>query len=417
MLTLVQTLLSDDERAILDAVEAARLATGADAYLVGGALRDALMGIPIGDLDFTVVGDAIAFARALQSAHGGSLTVHEKFRTATWAHRNMHTDFTTARSEEYPQPAMLPIVTPTGMPDDLRRRDFTIDAMALRLRDSALLDPYDGHGDARNRLLRALHPRSFVDDPTRLLRGARYTARFGLAVEPQTRAWMDAGLPHVNALSGERVKYDLELIFDETAPETALNHLSEWGFFGALGIAVPPPDALTQRFTRARERLGSDEWNLAAMPFTAANIRRAMGWAALLYHMGQMSASRWLELIPFTADIRDALLALGALSTLSAATFNAPASQQSALLHAFSGLALLLEWLFESDAHKRSALHAEWHIWRPLQLHTSGDDLRARGLPPGPRYSELLARLRAAWLDGEVHNADEERALLDQILR
>jgi tRNA nucleotidyltransferase (CCA-adding enzyme) len=372
------------------------------------------MGQPIGDLDFVVEGDAIAFARALQRQYGGALQAYEKFRTATWLSHGLYTDIATARRETYPRPAVLPSITPSDIEQDLLRRDFTVNAMALGLHDEALLDPLGGQNDLQSRLLRALHPRSFIDDPTRMLRGARYAARFNFAVEPQTRQWMTAGLAYVKDLTGERVKYDMELTLDLPRPEDALSLLSQWGVFQSMAVAVPSREQLQARFTRMRDHWQT--WDTASLDLSEQQILRAIGWGALMYHLGQMSVSRWVDLIPYTAEVRDALVSLGVLSTLSSAMFAGKPSAQSALLNPFSGLALLIGWLFDPDPHKRQAMYDEWHTWRAVQPVTTGDDLRARGLPPGPRYREVLARLRNAWLDGEIRSPEEEQVLLDQLL-
>ncbi|MCL5999577.1 MAG: CCA tRNA nucleotidyltransferase [Chloroflexi bacterium] len=409
--------LASEQHEVFDAVRAFAQREGVNAYLVGGAVRDWLMGLPIGDLDFVVEADAIAFTQALQRHYSGALQAYDKFRTATWLSHGLHNDIATARSETYAHPAVLPSVTPAGITQDLLRRDFTINAIALRLYDETLLDPLGGQADLHNRLLRALHARSFIDDPTRMLRAARYAARFGFTLDAQTRQWLEAGLPYVKDLSGERVKYDIELILDIPRPEDALSLLNEWGMFQSIGIVVPAREQLQQRYARAREQIQSGAWDMASLRLPAQQIIRAIGWGALIYNLGQMSASRWVDLIPFPAEVRDALVSRGVLSTLSPALFGGRPSAHSALLGVFSGLALLIGWLFDADDRKRRAMYDEWHTWRAVQPVTSGDDLRNRGLPPGPRYRQLLARLRDAWLDGEVHSPDEEHALLDRLLQ
>lgn len=409
-------LLSPAQQQVLEAVRAIAEHEAVPAYLVGGAVRDWLLGRRIDDLDFAVEGDAIAFTRALARARGGAMHAHERFRTATWVAQGQAVDVVTARAETYERPAALPRVTPATITEDLLRRDFSVDALALALRDYRLIDVCDGQGDLRRRLIRALHARSFIDDPTRIFRAARYAARLDFAVESETRAWIERGLPHVGALSGERVRYDMELIFVEQQPARPLALLRAWGVFRAVGIAVPEDDALTARFARLAEALAGDEWDTGSLGMAVDELRRAAGWGALVYNLGQMSVSRWIDWIPFTAETRDALVSLGALSTLSADAFRAPPSRQSALLSAFSGLALWLGWLFERDPRKREAMRAEWHVWRRARPRTTGDDLKARGVPPGPRYGQVLGRLRDAWLDGEVSTPDEEDRLLKALL-
>ena len=273
-------LLTSPQRAILYAILHTAAERGASVYLVGGAVRDWLLGLPaIDDLDFVIEGDAIALADQLHRRHGGEINAYAKFGTATWQHDGVTVDLATARREEYPRPAALPIVFPSDLPTDLRRRDFTINAIALNLQDGALIDPLGGREDLRQGVMRVIHPHSFIDDPTRMLRGARYAARFDFHLEPETQAALAAGLPYLRALSGERMKYDLELIFEERAPEGALQRLRAWGCFQAIGIPVPDDDQLAWRFGRAREallardrkstRLNSSHKDTSRMPSSA----------------------------------------------------------------------------------------------------------------------------------------------------
>ncbi|MCS6773511.1 MAG: CCA tRNA nucleotidyltransferase [Thermoflexales bacterium] len=411
--------LSPLQQRVLRAIQLAADDLAIPVYLVGGAVRDWLLGVPaIDDLDFVVEGNALTLAETLRAREGGAAHAYPRFGTATWFLDGAAVDIAAARKETYPHPASLPVVSPTDLETDLHRRDFTVNAMALRLRDAALIDPLSGQRDLAARSLRALHPNSFVDDPTRLLRGARYAARLGFSLAPETQGWMAAGLPYLRALSGERVKYDLELIFEEPTAAQALSLLSEWGAFRTLGIPVPDAAALQQRFEAIQSILeDSETWQPAALGLRSrVELRHALGWGALTYNLGQLGTSRWVSWIPFTHVVRDALVSLGALSSLSAGLFvGARASQQSELLSPFSGLALCIGYAFERNPLKREAMRHEWTVWRHVRPALNGDDLRQLGLPPGPQYARLLKQLRQARLDGEVHSPEEERELIKRI--
>jgi tRNA nucleotidyltransferase (CCA-adding enzyme) len=413
----ISSLLQPAQRDLFDVIRTASEELSTPVYVVGGAVRDWLLGLDaIDDLDFVVEGDAIAFAHALRARRGGEVREYTKFGTATWHSESASVDLAMARSETYAHPAALPAVSPAKLEVDLRRRDFTINAMAMRLTDGAVIDPLGGLTDLRSGVMRVIHARSFVDDPTRMLRGARYAARFDFSLAPETDASMAAGLPHFRALSGERVKYDLELIFENHAPERALARLGSWGVFRAAGIPIPEPGALFERFAQARETLRENEWVLGSLGMSGRDLVRAIGWGALTYNIGQLAVSRWTDWIPFEHHVRDALVSLGALSTLSSATFRARRSRQSELLHEFSGLALFLGHLFDHSVLKRKAMVCEWKDWRWVKPVTSGEDLLALGLPPGPAYAKLLTRLRQAWLDDEVKSYADEQALLTKLM-
>jgi tRNA nucleotidyltransferase (CCA-adding enzyme) len=413
----IRSILSPEQASVLDVIARAADARGLGAFLVGGAVRDWLLGARgVDDLDITVEGDAGAFAEALASEHGGDVQTHARFNTARWTFGGVPVDLTTSRAERYAHPGALPQVEPAPIAVDLQRRDFSINAIALRLIDGALLDPFDGRADLSARRMRALHARSFIDDPTRILRAARYAARLGFTADDETRGWIDAGLTHLRALSGERVKYDLELIFCDAAPARALADLADWGAFRALGIPTPDADALAARFERIAQVLGSDELDSGALDRDGEALLHAAGWGALTYNQGQLPITRWLELAPFDAQLRDALTESGLLSTLTPKILQTRTSEQSAALSHFGLLALFLGYLFDGHAVKRRAFNCEWKDWRWVRPATTGDDLKQLGLSPGPRYKTLLDTLRSAWLDGDVASLEQERALLQRLI-
>ena len=399
---------------MLGTVQAAAQRINMQTALVGGAVRDGMLGQPVDDLDFVVQGDAPTLVRALAQAGGGQVLVHDHFRTASWSVDTQVYDFATARTERYSLPGSLPIITPSSIHDDLRRRDFSINAMAMLLEDGSILDPFNGKLDLQARRIRALHEKSFVDDPTRIFRAARYAARFNFALDAPTRTWIGAGVEHIRKLSGERVKCDLELIFDETTDTAAiaLNSLVDWEVFKQLAIPAPTTDAIHTRIHNAAQRVASGDWRSRTQTVTSTLHSHAIGWGTLIYNMGQLAIRRWIDWLPLPIHLRDALISLGALSIINRAMFTGKPSSQSALLKDFSELALFIGWLFDPDPHKRQAMHNEWHLWRPIKPLITGDDLRAAGLTPGPAYATILAALRAAWIDGDITTAATEATLL-----
>jgi tRNA nucleotidyltransferase (CCA-adding enzyme) len=193
-------------------------------YLVGGAVRDLLLGDPVVDIDLAVEGDGPRAARELAARLDGDVSPHERFGTATVRAGTLAFDLAATRSETYPEPGALPVVAPASLSEDLGRRDFAINAMAAALQGDELghlLDPHGGCADLDARVVRVLHDRSFVDDPTRLLRAARYEVRLDFRMDEPTEelAREAARRKALATVSGPRIRDELlDLLAEHAAP-------------------------------------------------------------------------------------------------------------------------------------------------------------------------------------------------------
>jgi tRNA nucleotidyltransferase (CCA-adding enzyme) len=355
-----------EEHPELDAV---RDAAGSNpVFLVGGAVRDLLLGRKRADVDLVVIGDAASLAAGL----GAEAVEHERFATAK-AHLDGHeVDIASAREEAYARPGALPDVSPAGtIEDDLRRRDFTINAMALPLRGEAeLVDPLGGRRDLEAGLLRVLHERSFEDDPTRALRAARYAARFGFELAPETERLLRAA--DLETVSFDRQEAELlRLAGEPTAPE-AYRLLASWNLIelreGGLELA-----------RRVGELLELPLWKLRA------ERNRAVHAAATE--------------------------APGGEEELAAARPSRP-SEAVALALAYSAVEMVLA----------RASGAEWlddylERWSEVELEIGGDDLIAAGVTEGPAVGRGLAEAKRRKLDGEISGREQELGVALEIAR
>lgn len=204
------------------------------AYLVGGYVRDSTLGRESIDIDVVVEGDGVNAARQLNLKIKGTLTSHDEFGTASISINGCRVDLASARTEKYPSPAHLPHVYPSTIVEDLNRRDFTINAIAMSISKEnfgEIFDPFNGMSDIKKKLVRILHRNSFVDDPTRIFRALRYKNRFGFKLEDETERQMRQALRDgmVQKLSGQRVLNELALILDETSYPAIVNDLCNYG--------------------------------------------------------------------------------------------------------------------------------------------------------------------------------------------
>lgn len=206
------------------------------AYLVGGYVRDSTLGRESVDFDIVVEGDGIRIARQLNSKLKGKLTSHAEFGTASICINSHRVDLASARAEKYTSPARLPHVYPSTIVEDLNRRDFTINAIAMSISKEnfgEIFDPFEGLSDIKKKLIRILHKQSFMDDPTRIFRALRYKNRFGFKMEDDTERLMQEAIRKgmVERLTGQRVLNELQLIFaEDTYPDT-IEDLAYYGVF------------------------------------------------------------------------------------------------------------------------------------------------------------------------------------------
>ena len=344
-------------------------------YLVGGAVRDLLLGRARADLDLVVEGEAAALASAL----GGAAVSHDRFATATVSLDGVELDLASARAETYPRPGALPEVRPSTLADDLARRDFTINAMAIPLhRDAELIDPHAGRPDLERGLLRVLHERSFADDPTRAVRAARYAARFGFTVEPETEQLLREA--DLSTVSEDRVEAELIKLSAEPRARAGFELLAGWGQVSLAGGAGPLIDAVAA---------------LLARPPWEGTVDRALAVHAAATNRAPGAAGRLRDLL---ASARE----------LAAASPQRP-SEAVDLARVHSEIELVLA----------RALGAEWldHYlseWSAVRLEIGGEDLLSAGIPEGPALGRGLDEALRRKLDGEVSGREEElRVALD----
>ena len=405
--------LPADTRALLASIGRCAAARGAHAFLVGGMVRDLWRDREgtSADLDVVVEGDGPAVARDLARELGGAVREHRRFLTASVeAPRVGRIDVATARSERYESRGTLPRVMPAGIDADLRRRDFTINAMAIELDSDlfGLLDPLGGRADLARRRLRVLHPLSYVEDPTRLFRAARYATRFGFAPDAATARAQALALRLVPyaALSGARIVAELERILVEPRADQTLARLGRSGAFRLLDPRYRFT-AVTSRFVTelpgalawARQRrLGVEPVELGALALTGDQSPRI--------------ASAALERLAFAGERLNHLRqALGEgrarLARLSAASVP---SARARLLRELHPVVLAWLWLV-GDGAARAAL--DWYLGLDRALVAlSGDEVITLGVPRGPAVAGVLAELRDGRLDGRITDRATE---IDQV--
>jgi len=379
-------------------------------YLVGGVVRDMFLDQTIREVDLVLEGDAVSFARSLVKKMGGELLVHSKFGTCTWTINGMSVDLVTARKEAYTSPGVLPTIEPASITDDLNRRDFTINAMALRLDGGhfgKLIDVLDGKSDIERGMIRVLHPKSFVDDPTRMFRAIRYAGRYQFRIEDQTQKLFNSEAMNVLAsISGERIRHEFDLIFEESNATSMLDELRS--ILPAIDGRLTAADPINLRVIHDEPREGMGEFTVPDL----LTFRQTLGWVLYFVHMDPSSLDPIMQRLAFPSILSDAVRSASSLLGELPTYKTWKPSEWTFHLDDVPALSIYAVWLLKNE----SALLDYLTQWQFIKPHTDGVELKRRGLEPGPRFGEILHQLRAAWLDGDLKTYEDEEKLLEKLI-
>jgi tRNA nucleotidyltransferase (CCA-adding enzyme) len=405
--------------------EAGRLADRLEVslFVVGGCVRDLLLGIDNFDLDLVVEGDGIAFARQLAAMTQARVTIHERFGTAVvLLPDGFKLDVATARTEYYEYPTALPTVEQSSIKKDLYRRDFTINALAVRLNGKGfgdLLDFYGGQRDLNEKVVRVLHGLSFIEDPTRVFRAIRFEVRFGFHLGRDTVALIGGAVKMnlFHRLSGHRLLEELKLLFSERESTQAIRRLAELDLLRFIHPKLQWSDRLQRLFTAIEEAV---DW------YRLLFLDRTMEvW--LVYMMGllevlpERAVTDVLKRFPFSESEAATLRASRAAGhTVMRQLVKRPPLKPAEVYRLLSGLSdetlvgLMAKSKGESAKRQISAYFTTFRHVKPV---LSGSDLKAMGIKPGPEFKRILVRLLDARLNGEVKTESEERALATRLAK
>lgn len=409
---------------------------GVNVFAVGGFVRDVLLSRPAGkfdDVDLVVEGNGIVFATALAKELGGRVREHRAFMTALIIYqdsegREQRLDVATARLEYYEYPAALPTVELSSIKMDLFRRDFTINAMALRLNSTSfgsLVDFFGGQGDIQRKTIRVLHALSFVEDPTRIIRAVRFEQRYGFHISIQGEKLIRNALSLnlVRRLSGSRILHELNLIFGEGNPPVCLARLDSLGVLAGIHPALA--------LTRERKEL-------------LEGLREVIDWYRMLYFQEEPSLSNMyllalcsgetqesteeiLERFGLVQTVSHNLLALrGSIYTKNnqivawekerRKTGTALISRFCALLAPLPLDGILYLMARTPDEDIRGAVSQYIYKWRQIKADITGEDLKKLGLAPGPCYGDIMRKILAAKLDGHAPTRESQIDLARELV-
>ena len=391
---------------------AGKAAAGLDekVYLVGGVVRDLLLGRTNLDLDLVAEQDAIKLADEIAKVKGGKVIAHSRFNTAKIRWSKWSVDIATARSESYAKPGVLPAVQCGGsIENDLMRRDFTINAMAVYLEPQnygEVIDLYRGREDLERGKIRVLHDYSFRDDATRIWRAVRYEQRLDFRIESHTLELLKRDIAYLDTISGDRIRHELELCLEEEIPEKALLRANALGVLARICPGLEMDELIGKKFARARGMM---------QPYCPP---AELYLAFLVYRLSQDDLEDLISYLKFSNTVaqtlRDTLNLENQLSSL-ASPEPIPSRVYNAL-HPYSPNAVLANLIISDHQLIRQRIEQYLNQLRYVRVALTGNDLLQEGVAPGPQIKEVMELLRTARLDGKVSTKDEELRMVKEIV-
>ena len=390
------------------------------AYLVGGFVRDLILGVNNFDLDIVIEGDGVSLAQDFADALGVKITAHRQFGTATvFTGPRLKVDFSSSRQEYYPSPAHLPLVKAGTLKDDLFRRDFTINAMAIDLKHGSLVDYFGGLDDLRHKVIRVLHPLSFIDDPTRILRAVRFEQRYNFKIEPKSLRLLKEAL-RMNLLMRvhpHRTRDDLILMLKEKDPIREIKRIEKLAGFDFISakLKVGPKtyaflealkneiDYFHKNYT---ERRPLDTWVIYLIGLLESLDVKTTGKVCAKFGLRKGEEKRLLSYKQVRSH-----------SIIDLSKVKVKPSRIFSLLEPLSYETILaFRAKYKNPVFKRN-IKDFLDIYNGMRIFVSGNDLRGLGVLPGPRYQKIFTQVLRAKLNGQVKTKEEELALIKQLLR
>ncbi|MFN2215315.1 MAG: CBS domain-containing protein [Anaerolineales bacterium] len=417
---------SPSYRNIIHAIAEEAQAIKVPIYVVGGFVRDLLLGRPSMDFDVVVEGDGIKIANLVSEKYGGRVTIHKRFGTAKWFLAGSaftggdfpeFLDFITARMEFYSRPTALPTVERSSIKFDLHRRDFTINTLAIRLDGKHFGELYDfwgGLNDLKNQDIRVLHSLSFIDDPTRILRAIRFEQRFHFHLEERTLQLLMDARSMLNNISGDRIRHEIDLILLEENYSEMLSRLQELGILKEIHTSLIWNEEFSAEISQLIDQPIPENWIQSSKDDQIITDRNSLIYLLWFSTLPDDGLNSLCDRLKFPKVLRKILMDLKSVKKDLDALTDAKPSEVVSSLFGKSMTSLFVARLLGTK-DQVEVLDEFVSNWRNIKAVTTGWDLQKRGIQPGPEYKKIIERLRSAWLDGEVKTLEEEKSLLDEI--
>lgn len=394
-------LIKIDDLDLIEILKGIALSQKVKCYVVGGYIRDYLLGFKNYDIDITIEGNGITFAESLNNQLNGKLKIHEKFKTATIVYKNATLDIVSARKEHYEHPAKLPRIEFSNIYDDLARRDFTINTLAYDVIDEKIIDLFQGIYDLQKGIIRVLYDKSFIDDPTRIFRALRYSARYSFLIESKTEQLIRKSISdnYILKLSSDRIRNELFLILNEDKVRTIIEKLKFYNIdkklFGNIKLN-------TKNIEKSNIY---NDINLILYRFLI-----------LFYFIDENE----LEFLTNKLHLNNKFLLSLKKLILIKKEFQTKGDNYNPTEIRYildNTPKEVLYSIYEMSNEKlKNIIEFYINVASKIKLSVNGNDIKRLGLEPGPLYSDILNKVFDAKLKGIIYNRDDEIKLLKSII-
>ena len=407
LLQLLRNNLSAEKFMLLKMAGEIALEEGLLLYLVGGTVRDLLLGRSSEDLDLVIEGDAETLAYIIAKKLSGEVTSRSQFSTAKIKVGDVSLDLITARSEHYRRPGALPQIAHGTIGEDMARRDFSINSMAFSIHEKSNTKPLDSFGgmsDLNNRVIRVLHDRSFVDDATRIMRAVRYEQRLCFHIENDTEALLRRDIPMLSTISGDRLYKELQFWLKEERCASIITRADNLGILKAIFPSLAGSSATMDRVAKRVEMRGiQDEVNLGLLVYSLTKIQ-----GDELIERFRMTR-RWARVVRDTIAIKEKLSWFSVANLSPAKLYQALAISDTSAIRACA--------LANPIKNARDNLNLFLEKLSHVKPSLSGRDIVGLGVPKGPIVGSMLVKLRLALLENTAVDRSEEVALVKRWLK
>lgn len=405
--TEMQAQLPNNIYAILLDISKLATKTSTKVYLIGGIVRDILLARNNDDVDIVVEGDGIHFAQNLQKTYGGETIRHETFGTATWLHPSgLRIDVASSRLEYYDRPASLPDVERSSLEEDLSRRDFTINAMAIHLSEERfgdIIDPFSGQEDIYHKKIRILHNLSFVEDPTRILRAVRFEVRFQFKMDEETEQFALQSIEQMKALSVQRIHHEMERLFQEQHPNQVIERLFTLKFWQQFEVDEAAKEVSVAHARTLKQTI--------AKLFSAHDQETYIWFLYMVIPFYQSNKIAQCEPFALTKQQRKVLKEISALTEFNWQSVSSIGDMHRSL-YTYSDAAIAFFITQADDTSKRIEAYLRKRAAMPQYI--TATTLKRLAIKPGPIYSEILLEVAVRTLNEQITSKTEAEEFVKQ---